>query len=72
MRWSEVEKLLETSSAGGTCSGNVATVPGNNGKSGNGAIGAGFDPGGDWGVYNSAKKKPMSTKSKNKPNIIKR
>jgi hypothetical protein len=69
MRWREIEKLLETSSAGGTCSGNVATVPGNDGKSGTGAIGAGFDPSGDWGVYNSAKKKPLSKK---KPNVIRR
>jgi hypothetical protein len=69
MRWSEVEKLLETSSAGGTCSGNVATDPGNNGKSGSGAIGAGFHPNGDWGVYNSVKKK---TPGKKKPNVIRR
>jgi hypothetical protein len=68
MRWSEIEKLMETGSAGATCAGNIATLPGNNNKSSAGAIGAGFDPNGDWGIYNSKKKKVP----KIKPNIIKR
>jgi hypothetical protein len=68
MRWIEIEQLLETSSAGASCAGNIATIPGNNNKSGAGAIGAGFDPSRDWGIY----KKKKKTKLTNKPNVIKR
>jgi hypothetical protein len=69
MRWFEIERLMETSSAGVSCAGNIATMSGNNDKSSDGAIGAGFDPNGDWGIY--ANKKPK-IKSKKKPNVIRR
>lgn len=56
MRWKEIEQLVETSSAGATCAGNVAVVPGN-GNSSKGSIGAGFNPNGDFGIYPNPKKK---------------
>lgn len=62
MRWHEIESLMETSTAGGTCAGNVAVVPGN-GKSSKGSIGAGFDPNGDFGVYPNPKKKKTEDES---------
>ena len=55
MRWSEI--VNES-----TCASNVATVVGNNGSAGSGSIGAGFDPDGDWGVYNNAKPKNQKRK----------
>lgn len=44
--------ITETSSAGATGAGNVATSNGNVG-----GLGVGFDPDGDWGIYEFAKKK---------------
>ena len=52
--------LAEHASAGGSSAGGIAAVPG--------ALGAGFDPNGDHGIYQSAKKK---TKQKG-PIIIRR
>lgn len=59
MKWSEVvgeaaarevfADLKETSTAGGTCAGNVATTVG--------GLGAGFDPNGDHGIYQSKRRK---------------
>lgn len=49
--------LLETSTAGGTSAGNIATVNSNMGTtSRKGAIGVGFDPDADWGVYEGSRK----------------
>lgn len=70
MRWYEIVELMETSTAGGTCAGNVASVPGN-GKSTKGAIGAGFDPNGDFGIYPNPKKKKTDEDSE-KPSFIHR
>lgn len=57
MRWSEIveSKIFETSSAGATGSGSVATSVG--------GIGAGFDPNGHKGIYDAAEKKRKRTKS---------
>lgn len=65
MRWSEIvgTKVVETASCGATGSGNVATLPGNGGAAGKGAIGAGFDPKGHKGIYDAAERK----KGKKKP-----
>lgn len=52
MRWNEI--VNETSSAGGTSAGCVASATGTTGK---GAIGVGFDPNGHKGIYDSAEKK---------------
>lgn len=60
MRYRELIK--ETSSAGGTCSANIATVV--NPNSDNQPIGFGFDPDKDWGIYNFAKKKKDKKKDK--------
>lgn len=65
MRYKELIK--ETSSAGATCSANIATVVGSNSK--NKPIGFGFDPDKDWGIYDFAKNKK---KDKKTSNIIKR
>jgi hypothetical protein len=59
MRWYEIQILSETSSSGSTSAGAVATVAGN--KSLRGAIGSGFDPQGNFGVY--PKKKSLVSKS---------
>lgn len=55
MRYKE---LLENSSAGSTSSSNIAIVPGNQTMIRR-AIGAGFDPDGDFGIYNFAKNKKL-------------
>jgi hypothetical protein len=65
MRWYEIQILSETSSSGATGAGAVASVVGN--KSLRGAIGSGFDPQGNFGVY--TKKKSRVSKS---ASIIKR
>lgn len=51
MRWKEIlnYKLNETSTSGSTSSGNVATAVG--------GLGAGFDPNGDYGIYEKNRKK---------------
>ena len=56
MRWSEIveSKIVETSSAGATAAGSVATSVG--------GIGAGFDPNGHKGIYDAAEKKRKRTK----------
>lgn len=66
MRYKDIEKLMETASAGATGAGNIATVVGN-GKSGVGTIGAGFDADGDYGIYPKPKKKKKKT-----PSVIRR
>jgi hypothetical protein len=62
MRWNEIVNppVNETASAGATGSGNVATVVGNGGSKGKGAIGAGFDPNGHKGIYDAVEKKKSS------------
>jgi len=65
MRWSEI--VNETSTAGSTASGNVATVVG---KAGSGAIGAGFDPNAHKGIYDAAERKKK--RKKNEAAIIRR
>lgn len=52
MRWKEIIQIKE-SDGGTTSSASVATVPG--------ALGAGFDPNGDKGIYQKSpkKKKPI-------------
>lgn len=55
MRWSEI--INETSSAGSTAAGNIATS-----VSGNGGIGAGFDPNGHKGIYDQAEKRKRKKK----------
>lgn len=52
MRWHEIFE--------NTSSSNIATCVGAGGK---GGIGSGFDPDGDWGVYQSAKGKIKKTKT---------
>lgn len=64
MRWHEI---FESTTAGATAAGNVATVAGSGGV---GGIGAGFDPDGDWGVYNSAK--PKKGKKNSGDGVIRR
>lgn len=59
MRWNEI--VNETSSAGATGSGNVATVVGKGGSKG--AIGAGFDPKGHKGIYDAVERKKSNKKS---------
>lgn len=50
------DEVRENASAGSTSAANVAVcIGGLNGQSG--GIGLGFDPDGDWGVYDSAKPK---------------
>lgn len=66
MRWSEI--INETSSAGATSSGNIATVTSGTGK---GAIGVGFDPNGHKGIYDSAEKK-KKTKETQEVVVIRR
>lgn len=61
MRWMEI--VNETSTAGGTASGNVATSVG--------GIGAGFDPNGHKGIYDAAERKKKRTK-RNENTIIRR
>lgn len=61
MRWKEI--VSETATAGSTASGNIAVVPGNGGKAGGGAIGAGFDPNGHKGIYDAAERKKKRKKS---------
>lgn len=56
MKWSEV--INETSTAGATAAGNVATS-----VSGNGGIGAGFDPNGHKGIYDGSEKRKKRKKS---------
>jgi len=59
MRWKEI---IESASAGATGAASVATVVGalGDGKKQAGALGVGFDPNGDQGVYQtSRKKKPL-------------
>jgi hypothetical protein len=63
MRWFEI--IGETASAGSSAAGNIATVPGNSGKAGQGSIGAGFDPDGHQGIYQSAKNKSKKTEGSN-------
>ena len=48
MRWSEI---IESATCGATGAASVATVVG--------GLGAGFDPNGDKGIYQKAKKKPL-------------
>lgn len=48
--------ITETSSAGSTGAGNVATTNGNVG-----GLGVGFDPDGDWGIYEFAKKRKKNS-----------
>jgi hypothetical protein len=55
MRWSEI--ISETSTAGSTASGNVATVVGGRKKPSKGSIGAGFDAGGHKGIYDAAERR---------------
>lgn len=62
MRWSEI--INETSSAGATSSGNIATVTSGTGK---GAIGVGFDPNGHKGIYDSAEKKKKTKEDTTSP-----
>ena len=66
MRWSEI--IGESASAGGTGAGNIATVVGGGKGPAKGAIGAGFDPNGDHGIYENPKAK---AKTKN-ASVIKR
>lgn len=61
MRWSEI--VNETASCGATGSGNIATIPGNGGAAGKGAIGAGFDPNGHKGIYDAVERKKKRKKS---------
>lgn len=68
MRWYEI--VNEHATAGGTGASNVATVVGG-GKSGQGAIGAGFDPNGHHGIYENPKAK-KKTKNASRPSVIKR
>ena len=65
MRWHEI---FESTTTGATAAGNVAVVPGGDGSTG--GIGAGFDPDGDWGVYNSSK--PKKKKKSTDDGIIRR
>lgn len=65
MRWSEI--INETSTAGATASGNIATTPGKTG--GKGAIGAGFDPNGHKGIYDAAERKKSK---RNEGTVIRR
>ena len=58
MRWSEI--INETSTAGATASGNIATVVGAGGK---GGIGVGFDPNGHKGIYDAAERKKKRKKT---------
>lgn len=53
--------LVENCSAGATGAGNIAVVPVNQGNMRN-AIGAGFNPNGDHGIYDFAKKKKPKKK----------
>ena len=55
--------ITETSSAGSTGAGNVATTNGNVG-----GLGVGFDPDGDWGIYEFAKKRKKISEDYNKKN----
>lgn len=67
MKWNEIFEdvvLSETATAGATGAGNIAVCVG-----AKGGIGAGFDPNGDWGIYNSAKPKG---KKKSGPGVIRR
>jgi hypothetical protein len=54
MRLLELLSLTETSSAGSTASGNVATSVS---AFKSGGIGPGFDPNGDYGIYPRPKRK---------------
>jgi hypothetical protein len=51
MRWKEII-ANESASCGATCSASIATAP-----TALGGIGVGFDPNGDKGIYQAAKKK---------------
>lgn len=62
MRWSEI--INETSTAGATAAGNVATS-----VAGKGGIGAGFDPNGHKGIYDAAERKK---KRKTESTVIRR
>jgi len=56
MRWHEI--VSETASGGATASGNVASVVGSLGTARREQpLGAGFDPNGDYGIYEKPKKK---------------
>jgi hypothetical protein len=68
VRWKEIIYLKETSTAGSTSAGNVATVVQQmGGIQRRPPIGVGFDPNGDWGVYQSSnEKQKKSKKNKNK------
>lgn len=68
MRWSEI--INETSS-GSTGASNIAIVPGNT-KANKGSIGAGFDPNGDWGIYDSAKKTDRKNTKTSENQLLKR
>jgi len=59
MRWNEI--VNETSTAGSTASGNVATSVGKAGMKG--SIGAGFDSQGHKGIYDAAERKKGRKKS---------
>ena len=63
MRWHEItdKTITETASCGSTAASSVATVPG--------ALGGGFDPNGDWGIYQSKK---SAKKPKKKPLLLRR
>jgi hypothetical protein len=61
MRWSEI--INETSTAGATSAGCIATVVGGKGPA-KGGIGAGFDPNGHKGIYDAAERKKAPKKVK--------
>jgi len=61
MRWSEI--VNETASAGASSAGGVATCVG--------GLGAGFDPNGHKGIYDTAERKKKRKKAKTSP-IIRR
>jgi len=63
MRWYEIKKILENSTAGSTGSGNIATVSLQLNNTPD-SFGSGFDEDGDWGIY--------SFKKKENNNLIKR
>lgn len=56
--------IQETASVGSTSAGCVATVVQPLAGVQRRPIGAGFDPNGDWGIYQSAKEKPKKKKKK--------
>lgn len=58
----KLNELYEFASSGATSAGAIAAVPG--------ALGAGFDPDGDWGIY--TKKKKKDKKDKKEDTVLRR